>query len=276
MPPDVHALAERLKRDYERFSPAQQSLARYLADHLADVPLLSAHEVARASHCSPATVVRFAQALGYSGYPEMQRTVRLAQRPGLPPRPGDRQLGLPLSADGIEAALAAERLALDDVAERLTAAGLGSVVAALASRSPLVIAGEGHARTVVTLIEERLARAGRPVAAVTSLDPAARAWLDALAPAGAVLAIAIGRESRVAQAAVTAGRTAGVPTAALVDSSLSPLARNPLARVVPADARDGAPTLVAMVAVAQALASALAPARSEVAPPRPDLAAVGA
>ena len=111
MPPDVHALAERLKRDYERFSPAQQSLARYLADHLADVPLLSAHEVARASHCSPATVVRFAQALGYSGYPEMQRTVRRAQRPGLPPRPGDRQLGLPLSADGIESALAAERLA---------------------------------------------------------------------------------------------------------------------------------------------------------------------
>ena len=84
MPPDVHALAERLKRDYERFSPAQQSLARYLADHLADVPLLSAHEVARASHCSPATVVRFAQALGYSGYPEMQRTVRRAQRPGSP------------------------------------------------------------------------------------------------------------------------------------------------------------------------------------------------
>ncbi|HVH00395.1 MAG TPA: MurR/RpiR family transcriptional regulator [Miltoncostaeaceae bacterium] len=276
MPPDVHALAERLKRDYERFSPAQQSLARYLADHLADVPLLSAHEVARASHCSPATVVRFAQALGYSGYPEMQRTVRRAQRPGLPPRPGDRQLGLPLSADGIESALAAERLALDDLSERLGAAGLGSMAAAIGARAPLVIAGEGHARTVVTLIEERLARAGRPVAAVTSLDPAARAWLDGIGPGGAVLAIAIGRESRVAQAAVSAGRAAGVPAAALVDSSLSPLARNPLARVVPADARDGQPTLVAMVAVAQALAAALAPPRREMARTRPDLAAVGA
>ncbi|HTI32766.1 MAG TPA: hypothetical protein VL422_03750 [Miltoncostaea sp.] len=82
MPPDVHALAERLKRDYERFSPAQQSLARYLADHLADIPMLSAHEVARLSHCSPATVVRFAQALGYAGYPEMQRIVRRARVTG--------------------------------------------------------------------------------------------------------------------------------------------------------------------------------------------------
>lgn len=271
MPPDVHSLADRLRRDYERFSPAQQSLARYLADHLPDVPLLSAHEVARASHCSPATVVRFAQALGYSGYPEMQRVVRLAQRPGLPPRPGDRQLGLPLSAEGLESVLAAERLALDDAAERLTASGLAPIVAALAPRSPLVIAGEGHARTIVTLVEERLARAGRPVAAVTSLDPAARAWLDALGPSGGVLAVAIGRESRVAQAAVSAARAAGAPAGALVDSSLSPLARNPLARVVPADARDGSPTLVAMVAVAQALAGALAPA-----PARADLAAVGA
>lgn len=271
MPPDVHALADRLKRDYERFSPAQQSLARYLADHLADVPLLSAHEVARSSHCSPATVVRFAQALGYSGYPEMQRVVRRAQRPGLPPRPGDRQLGLPFSAEGLGAAMAAERLALDDAAERITTTGLGSIVSALAPRTPLVIAGEGHARSIVTLIEERLARSGRPVAAVTALDPAARAWLEALGPGGAVLAIAIGRESRVAQAAVSAARAAGVPAAALVDSSLSPLARSPLARVVPADARDGSPTLVAMVAVAQALVGALAPSHA-----RADLAAVGA
>ncbi|HTI32765.1 MAG TPA: hypothetical protein VL422_03745, partial [Miltoncostaea sp.] len=63
-----------------------------------------------------------------------------------------------MSAEGLDRALAAERLALDDVAERLNAPGLSAIVAALAPRTPLVIAGEGHARTVVTLIEERLAR----------------------------------------------------------------------------------------------------------------------
>ena len=109
---------------------------------------------------------------------------------------------------------------------------------------------------------------------VTTLDPAARAWLEALGPGGAVLAVAIGRESRVAQAAVSAARQAGVPAAVLVDSAMNPLARSPLARVVPADARDGSPTLVAMVAVAQALAGALAPPRREIA--AAGLAAVGA
>ena len=271
MPPDVHALAERLRRDYDRFSPAQQSLARYLADHLADIPLMSAHEVASSAHCRPATVGRFAQALGYAGYPEMQRVVRRAQRPGLPPRPAERQLGLPLSAEGLDAALAAERLALEDAAERLTAPGLAPLVAALAPRTPLVVAGEGHARPLVTLAQERLGRAGRAVAAVTALDPPGRAWLDALAPDGGVLAIAIGRDVGVAQTAVAAARAAGVPAAVLVDSSLSPVARSPLARVVPADTRNGAPSLVAMVAVVQALAGALAPA-----PSRPGLAAVGA
>ena len=62
------------------------------------------------------------------------------------------------------------------------------------------------------------------------------------------------------------------PAVALVDSTLSPLARGPLARVVPADARDGAPSLVAMVAVAQALAARAGPGSRRA----PGLAAVGA
>lgn len=271
MPDDVHALSERLTHDYERFSPAQQSLARYLVDHLADIPLLSAHEVARASHCSPATVVRFAQALGYSGYPEMQGVVRRAQRPTLPPRPGDRQLDLPLSSEGLDATLAAERLSLDDAARRLGAADLTPLVTALQGRSPLVLAGEGHARPVVALMEERLGRAGRPAVAVTGLETPGRAWLDGLGVESAVVAVAMGRESRVAQAAVSAARAAGVPAVVLVDSGLSPLARSPLARVLPADIRDGAPSLVAMVAVAQAFAAAIAPVAA-----RGGLAAVGA
>jgi DNA-binding MurR/RpiR family transcriptional regulator len=113
VPPDANELAEVLRRDYERFSPAQKSLARYLIDHLAELPLVSAHEVAHAAHCSPATVVRFAQALGYAGYPEMQRTIRQAHRPGL----GVRAVGgLP---QGRVQVLDADRLALEDAAARL-------------------------------------------------------------------------------------------------------------------------------------------------------------
>lgn len=256
-PTDVHALRERLRRDYDAFSPAQQALARYVADHLADLPLMSAHEVARAAHCSPATVVRFAQALGYGGYPELQQLVRRAQRPWLPPGPGEQQLGLFGGGDGVRAQLAAERHALEDTADRLGQRGLAPLAQALAGRRPVVVAGEGHARPVVAVLAERLVRMETPVLAVTALDPADRAWLGHIGPTSAVVAVGIGREPRVAQAAAQAGAHAGVPVVALVDSSLSALARLSLARVVPADVRSGAPSVVAMVAVAQALCAAV-------------------
>lgn len=257
MPPDAHSLAERLRRDYERFSPAQQALARYLSDHLADVPLLSAHEIARASHCSPATVVRFAQSLGYAGYPEMQAVVRRAQRPRLPMRAGSGpELG------EVASDLMADRATLDAAAARLGRPGLAPLVAALQERTPIVIAGEGHALPVVLLLQERLARLGRPAHLVTALDPVGRVALESLPVGGAVLAVAVGRQTDVAEAAVTAARAVGVPAPTLVDSALSPLARGGLARVIPADPGEDGPNIIAMVAVAQAIARSLVAARS--------------
>jgi DNA-binding MurR/RpiR family transcriptional regulator len=260
MPPDAQSLAERLQRDYERFSPAQQALARYLSDHLADVPLLSAHEIARASHCSPATVVRFAQSLGYAGYPEMQAVVRRAQRPRLPVAAGPSSEATETASD-----LLADRATLDAAAARLGRPGLAPLIAALADRSPIVLAGEGHAVPVVLLLQERLARLGRPAQVVTALDPVGRVVLESLPVGGAVIAVAVGRETRVAEAAVAAARGVGVPAPTLVDSALSPLARGGLARVVPADPGEDGPNIIAMVAVAQAIARSLAAARS--APP---------
>jgi DNA-binding MurR/RpiR family transcriptional regulator len=213
--------------------------------------------VAAASHCSPATVVRFAQALGYAGYPEMQRAIRAAQRPALAPRRAG-QLGLLVAEEGIEPALAADRLAIDDTLARLGPNGLDPLIAALADRDPLVIAGEGYAQVAVSLMCERLERGGRRVVAVTGTSPREVARLRTMSAMSGVVAIAVGSDTRVAEEALAAARTAGVPVVSLVDSSLSPVARVPLARVVPADDRGGAPGLVAMIAVVQALGAGIA------------------
>jgi DNA-binding MurR/RpiR family transcriptional regulator len=280
-PSDIESLRERLRRDYDGFSPAQQALARYVADHLADLPLMSAHEVARAAHCSPATVVRFAQTLGYHGYPDLQQLVRRDQRPWLPIANREHQFGLIGGSDIVASTLAAERHALEDTADRLVQRGLGPLAQALAGRRPVVVAGDGHARVVVGLLVDRLSRVGVPAVAVTGLDLPDRAWLDSLSPNGAVLAVGIGREAQVAQAAIDAARAANVPATALVDSSLSAIARLPLARVVPADVRSGAPSVVALIAVAQALVVSVESAtrrnasRPEESGPR-ELSAVGA
>ena len=82
--------------------------------------------------------------------------------------------------------------------------------------------------------------------------------LGALARGGGLIAVSIGKETRVAEYAVAAARSAGAPAVALVDSSLSAAARAPVVRVVPAEERGGEPSLTAFVAVAQALAHGIA------------------
>lgn len=256
MSTDVDRLLETLRRDFGRFSPAQQSLARYLADHVAELPLLSAQEVAAAAHCSPATVVRFAQSLGFAGYPAVQRLVRQTQREAMNGGPR-RTAPTGGPGDPITRALAADRHSLSDAGERLAGSGIAPIVAALAGRTPILLAGEGHARAIIAILEERLARAGRALITVEGMTARDQARLSALPRSGAVIAISIGREHTVADAALRAAAASGVPAAVLVDSALSPVARGNLCRVVPTEERAGQPSLIVMVAVVQALSAAL-------------------
>lgn len=192
-------LATRLERDHDRFSPAQQALARYLLGHLGELPMMSAHEVAREAHCSPATVVRFAQALGFAGYPDLQRTVRRGRiasengHPAGPERP----------------ATIAESRSAGPLARRLDGA------------TPIVVAGDGGALPAVAAVEDVLLRAGRPVVALYEGGPRARAWLGALPTGSGLVAIGLGQEARLADVAVRAARAAGVSSVALASGGWS-------------------------------------------------------
>ena len=53
---------------YEALPPQQQSVADFLLGRARDAALLSVPEIARATRASEATIVRFAQRLGYSGF----------------------------------------------------------------------------------------------------------------------------------------------------------------------------------------------------------------
>ncbi|TFH35914.1 MAG: MurR/RpiR family transcriptional regulator, partial [Anaerolineales bacterium] len=54
------------------FTPAQERIADYLLDHSLDAALLTATQLAQRLDVDPATVVRFAQKLGYRGYLELK------------------------------------------------------------------------------------------------------------------------------------------------------------------------------------------------------------
>lgn len=77
---------DKIQAKYEELSPRFRSLADFVLENTLDVGFLTATELARRVNVDPATVVRFSQELGYSGYRELSREIKtyinqqLAQR----------------------------------------------------------------------------------------------------------------------------------------------------------------------------------------------------
>ncbi|MEW6274109.1 MAG: MurR/RpiR family transcriptional regulator [Bacillota bacterium] len=66
----------RLQKNFPQFTKSQRHIADYLLAHPDRVAFLTASRLGRELGISESTVVRFAVALGYSGYPEMQKDVQ--------------------------------------------------------------------------------------------------------------------------------------------------------------------------------------------------------
>ncbi len=68
-------LLQELDKGYSNFSKGQKKLADFIRDHLDQAAFLTAAELGKAVGVSESTVVRFASALGYAGYPAFQKAL---------------------------------------------------------------------------------------------------------------------------------------------------------------------------------------------------------
>ncbi len=76
--PNGHqALSAYIRARFDEFSRSQKDVAQYIVDHLATrAAFQTAEELARRASTSSSTVVRFSQALGFEGFPELQQAAR--------------------------------------------------------------------------------------------------------------------------------------------------------------------------------------------------------
>lgn len=63
---------EKIQSQRSSFTPAQERIAAFVLDNTLEAALLTATELAQRVEVDPATVVRFAQKLGYQGYLELK------------------------------------------------------------------------------------------------------------------------------------------------------------------------------------------------------------
>jgi DNA-binding MurR/RpiR family transcriptional regulator len=144
------ALSGYIRSRFDEFSRSQKDVAQYIVDHLDEAAFQTAEELARRANTSSSTVVRFSQALGFEGFPELQQAARDEYRR----RVGGAAAGLstvdPLAAAAplfsldhteFEAALAADHVNVEDTAHKLSRSDVESAVDAIVSAEKVLIAG---------------------------------------------------------------------------------------------------------------------------------------
>lgn len=70
------ALCSVLRTIYPNLSPGQRRVADFLSEHLDEAQFLTARQLGTRCGFSEAGIVRFAQLLGFSGYPDLRRAIR--------------------------------------------------------------------------------------------------------------------------------------------------------------------------------------------------------
>src|SRR5437764_9866155 len=116
-------LSAYIQARFDEFSRSQKDVAQYIVDHLDEVAFQTAEELARRANTSSSTVVRFSQALGFEGFPELQGSARDEYRRRRATPEGAAATAAPLFSldqSPLESALVADHVNVEDTARKLS------------------------------------------------------------------------------------------------------------------------------------------------------------
>lgn len=150
---------ENIRVIYEHLSPGYRRIADFLLSSYQDAAFMTAAEVARSAHVDTALVVRFAQRLGYPGYPELITDVREDVKRDLravyEPPEGDSS-----PVQMFRRNLLQDRNNLEYMLLHLDDGAIQQVVELLARARGIYVAGEGNANFLAEAFAMRLMSLG--------------------------------------------------------------------------------------------------------------------
>src|SRR3954453_13936606 len=146
MPPAARGhqtLSTYISARFDEFSRSQKDVAQYVVDHLDEVAFHTAEELARRANTSSSTVVRFSQALGFEGFPDLQEAARDEYRHHH--RAGGRNgIEMPLFSldqSPFEQVVAADHVNVEETARKVSRSEVDGAIEAIASAERILIAG---------------------------------------------------------------------------------------------------------------------------------------
>ena len=235
MPPAAkghQTLSAYITSRFDEFSRSQKDVAQYVVDHLDEVAFHTAEELARRASTSSSTVVRFAQALGFEGFPELQEAARdeyrhhhrrfSSQPVGLEPTAAPL---FSLDQNPFEQAVAADHVNIEDTARKVSRSDVEAAIEAIASADKLLIAGTdqmaffaSYLRHLLMLLDVRA-----EIAASPSQEALSR--LGRIDESTLVIGLSAGRPHPLVVRAMKLARHRKARTVAITDATLSEVAK---------------------------------------------------
>src|SRR3954470_23001144 len=230
MPPAARGhqtLSTYISARFEEFSRSQKDVAQYVVDHLDEVAFHTAEELARRANTSSSTVVRFSQALGFEGFPELQEAAREEyrhhHRTAKTP-----ELAAPLFSldqSPFEQAVAADHVNVEDTARRVSRSEVDGAIEAIAAADKILIAGTdqmaffaSYLRHLLMLLDVRA-----EIAASPSQEALSR--LGRIDEHTLVIGLSAGRPHPLVLRAMKIARHRRAATLAIVDATLSDVSK---------------------------------------------------
>jgi DNA-binding MurR/RpiR family transcriptional regulator len=214
---------------FEECSRSQKDVAQYIVDHLDEAAFQTAEELARRANTSSSTVVRFSQALGFEGFPELQAAAReeyrrLRAQP-LPAPAGEGGPLFSLDQNEFETALAADHLNVEETARKVSRPAVEELTDAIVSAEKVLVAGTDQMAFFASYMRHLLMLLDLRVDVVASPSQEALSRLGRIDSTTLVIGLSAGRPHPLVVRAMKLARHRKAGTAAITDATLSEVAK---------------------------------------------------
>ncbi|HYC44443.1 MAG TPA: MurR/RpiR family transcriptional regulator [Burkholderiales bacterium] len=224
MPADA-PLIRRLKDGADAFSKNQRTLARYVLKNYESVAFATVSELAAQSGVSEATIVRFAKALDFSGYPAFQKEIRRLLRANL--RGVERfKLGAEPKAarrTPLDAVTEKERENISALYDAFDARAFEKAVRMLRRSSQVVIVGTRSTASLAHHLWFALDKIGIEAVRVTTITSETYDRLGRIGKQACVVVIGFPRYLREHVKVLEFAKARRLATLTITDSTFSPL-----------------------------------------------------
>jgi DNA-binding MurR/RpiR family transcriptional regulator len=229
------SLSKYIRARFDECSRSQKDVAQYIVDHLDEAAFQTAEELARRANTSSSTVVRFSQALGFEGFPELQAAAREEYRrvhtKGTTSAGGAGANGVSsaplfsLDQNEFESALAADYLNVEETARKVSRSSVDALIEAIVSAEKVLVAGTDQMAFFASYLRHLLMLLDLRVDVVASPSQEALSRLGRIDGSTLVIGLSAGRPHPLVVRAMKLARHRKARTAAITDATLSEVAK---------------------------------------------------